>query len=78
VKSRLFRSAAALASLGVLPLVTACTQNLAAASPAPPASAAPAVAVAAPTEAEAKALLDSFAENLLLLFPESVPSFATD
>jgi uncharacterized protein (DUF885 family) len=78
VKSRLFRSAAALASLGVLPLVTACTQNLAAASPAPPASAAPAVAVAAPTEAEAKALLDSFAENLLLLFPESATSLGID
>jgi len=78
VKSRLFRSAAALATLGVLPLLSACAQNLAAAPSAPPASAAPAVAVAAPTEAQAKALLDSFAENLLLLFPESATSLGID
>lgn len=78
MKSRLFRSAAALATLGVLPLLSACTQNLAAAPPAPPAAAAPAVAVAAPTEAQAKALLDSFAENLLLLFPESATSLGID
>jgi len=64
----------ALACVSALPLMSACAQT-AATQPTP---GAPAVAVAAPTEAQAKALLDSFAENLLVLFPESATSLGID
>ena len=66
---------ALIASIATLPLLAACAQTVATTPPAP---AAPVVAEVAPTEAEAKALLDSFAENLLLLFPESATSLGID
>ena len=66
---------ASLACVASVPLLTACAQTTAAS--APPESA-PVVAAAAPTEAEAKALLDSFAENLLQLYPERATSLGID
>lgn len=66
---------AALACVASLPLLSACAQAVAAAQPMP---VAPAVVAAAPTEAEAKALLDSFAENLLQLYPERATSLGID
>ena len=62
-------------SIATLPLLAGCAQTVVTAPPAP---AAPVVAIAAPTEAEAKALLDSFAENLLQLRPESATSLGID
>ena len=72
------RILAALAATSAMALLTACAQTVASAPSPPPAAAAPAVVATAPTEAEAKALLDSFAENLLQLFPESATSLGID
>jgi uncharacterized protein (DUF885 family) len=56
---------AALASTAALPLMTACARD---GAPPPPAS----------TDADALALLDTVADNLLRLFPESATSLGVD
>ena len=65
---------AAIAVTSSMPLLAACARAVAAAQPAPGAP----LAAAGPTEAHALALLDSFAENLLQLFPESATSLGID
>ena len=65
---------AALAATAAMPLLSACARAVAAAQPP---SGAP-VVPAGPSEAQALALLDSLAENLLQLFPESATSLGID
>ena len=65
---------AALASTAALPLLAGCARAVAVAQP--PAGAPP--LPAGPTQAEAGALLESFADNLLRLFPTSATSLGID
>ena len=65
---------AALASTAAYPLLSACTRTAPGLAPAPP----PIAGVAGPSEAQALALLDSIAENLLRVFPESATSLGID
>ena len=66
------QAVAALSSTAALPLIAGCTRPLAAAAPATPPPAAPA------SDATVNALLDSIAENLLRLQPESATSLGID
>jgi len=65
---------AALAATASMPLLSACARAVAVAQP----PAGTPVVPAGPTQAEALALLDSFAENLLQLFPQSATSLGVD
>ena len=67
---------AVLASSAAMPLVSACARAVAVAPPAP--APVPPAAPAAPTDADAKALLDSIAENLLRLSPEGATGLGID
>jgi uncharacterized protein (DUF885 family) len=67
---------AALASTAVMPMLSACARSVAVAAPPAPAPIPP--VPAGPTEAQATALLDSIAENLLRLSPESATGLGID
>ena len=67
---------AVLASSAAMPLVSACARAVAVA--APPPAPVPPPPPPAPTAAEANALLDSVAENLLRLSPESATGLGID
>ena len=66
---------AALASTAAMPFLSACARTVGAAPLAPPPTVAPPPAT---TDATAKALLDSVAENLLRLSPESATGLGID
>ncbi|MEJ7776141.1 MAG: DUF885 domain-containing protein [Sphingomicrobium sp.] len=65
---------AALASTAAYPLLSGCTRSVVEAPLAPPLPVAP----IAPSEPQALALLNSIAENLLRVFPESATSLGID
>jgi len=65
---------AAIAATASLPLLSACSRAVAVAPPPAP----PVLPPAGPTQAEALALLDSIAENLLRLSPEGATSLGID
>ena len=66
--------------LATVPLLalSACQQSLAPLAPVPAPIAAPPAAAPSATEAEAKALLDGVAENLLRVYPESATTLGID
>nr|MBA3578253.1 hypothetical protein [Sphingomonas sp.] len=68
----------AIAATASLPLLSACAQQAVAVAPMAPAAAPAPVVPAATAEAQALALLDSAAENLLRLSPEAATSLGID